>query len=43
MLVSLYLCFTDYDLFTAPQWVGLDNYQRMFTEDPRYWHASGSP
>jgi multiple sugar transport system permease protein len=36
MLASLYLSFTDYDLFTAPQWVGLDNYRRLFTDDPRF-------
>lgn len=36
MLASLYLSFTDYDLFTSPEWVGLDNYKRMFTEDPRF-------
>jgi hypothetical protein len=35
MLVSLYLSFTDYDLFTTPEWVGLDNYRRLFTEDDR--------
>ncbi|MBC2864368.1 carbohydrate ABC transporter permease [Streptomyces mexicanus] len=39
MLASLYLSFTDYDLFDSPKWVGLDNYVRMFTEDDRYWHA----
>lgn len=39
MLASLYLSFTDYDLFDAPKWVGLANYRRMFTEDDRYWHA----
>ncbi|GIJ49015.1 sugar ABC transporter permease [Virgisporangium aliadipatigenens] len=36
MLASLYLSFTDYDLFTSPEWVGLENYERMFTEDPRF-------
>jgi multiple sugar transport system permease protein len=36
MIVSLYLSFTDYDLFTEPHWVGLDNYVRMFTDDGRY-------
>ncbi|GAB7043137.1 MULTISPECIES: carbohydrate ABC transporter permease [Catenuloplanes] len=35
MLASLYLSFTDYDLFDTPEWVGLDNYRRMF-DDPRY-------
>jgi multiple sugar transport system permease protein len=39
MLYSLYLSFTDYDLFTAPHWIGLANYRRMFTADPRYWHS----
>ncbi|POX42253.1 ABC transporter permease [Streptomyces sp. Ru73] len=35
MAVSLYLSFTDYDLFDPPSWVGLRNYTQMFTEDPR--------
>ncbi|CAL9325817.1 sugar ABC transporter permease [Streptomyces olindensis] len=39
MAVSLYLSFTDYDLFTPPKWVGLRNYTQMFTEDPRYWRS----
>ncbi|MFB7928101.1 carbohydrate ABC transporter permease [Streptomyces sp. NPDC056039] len=39
MAVSLYLSFTDYDLFNPPQWVGLRNYTQMFTEDPRYWRS----
>src|SRR5690606_5660283 len=34
MVVSLYLSFTDYDLFEA-NWVGLDNYTGLFS-DPRY-------
>jgi multiple sugar transport system permease protein len=38
-LYSLYLSFTNYDLFTSPQWVGLANYQRIFTNDPQFWHA----
>ena len=28
MATSLYLSFTDYDLFTRREWVGLENYQR---------------
>ncbi|GLX99681.1 MULTISPECIES: sugar ABC transporter permease [Actinoplanes] len=39
MLWLLYLSFTDYDMFTAPQWVGLDNYVRMLTVDPHFWNA----
>jgi len=36
MIYSLYLAFTKYNLFTEPEWVGLDNFVRMFTEDPNY-------
>lgn len=36
MATSLYLSFTDYNPLTQPTWVGLDNYIRMFTADPRY-------
>ncbi|GAA3796819.1 sugar ABC transporter permease [Sphaerisporangium flaviroseum] len=39
MLASLYLSFTDYDLFTAPSFVGLDNYARLFTTDPHFVNA----
>lgn len=40
MLMSLYLSFTSYDIFTPlneVEWVGLRNYERMFTTDPSYW------
>lgn len=36
MLASLYLSFTDYNLLGRLEWVGLDNYTRMFTDDPRF-------
>lgn len=36
MLGSLYLSFTDYDLFSAPNWAGLDNYAKLLNDDPRY-------
>jgi multiple sugar transport system permease protein len=38
MAVSLYFAFTDYNLFDAPQWIGLSNFQEMFS-DPR-WQKS---
>jgi len=44
MLLSLYLSFTNYDIFTPiseVNWVGLDNYQRMFTRDPTFWKSVG--
>ena len=34
MFASLYLSFTNYSLIQAPEWIGLDNYVRMFN-DPR--------
>lgn len=39
MVASLYLSFTNYDLFRAPRWVGLTHYIDMFTADPRYMKA----
>ncbi|MBX4922271.1 MULTISPECIES: carbohydrate ABC transporter permease [Rhizobium] len=36
ILWSLYLSFTDFDLLTAPDWVGPANYVRMFTADPKF-------
>lgn len=36
MIASLVLSFTNYDFLRTPQWVGFDNYVRMFTADPRY-------
>jgi len=36
MLYSLYLSFTNYSLLGKPSWVGLDNYIKMFTNDPKY-------
>ncbi|MGW2509009.1 carbohydrate ABC transporter permease [Streptomyces scopuliridis] len=42
MAVSLYLSFTDYNLFDAPKWVGLRNYTDMLFEDPRYWRSVGT-
>jgi multiple sugar transport system permease protein len=39
VLASLYLSFTKFDLLTPPQWIGLDNYARMFGADARFWQA----
>jgi multiple sugar transport system permease protein len=37
ILASLYYSFTDYNVFRAPKWVGLDNYVRILTRDPNFW------
>ncbi|MEU6611130.1 sugar ABC transporter permease [Streptomyces shenzhenensis] len=42
MAVSLYLSFTDYNMFDPPRWVGLRNYGDMLTQDPRYWRSVGT-
>lgn len=36
MFVSLYMSFTRYDLTSDPVWIGLANYIKMFTNDPRF-------
>ncbi|WP_439590836.1 carbohydrate ABC transporter permease [Microbacterium sp.] len=41
MIASLVLSFTDYDLFTTPEFIGTANYERMFFEDPRFWKSVG--
>jgi multiple sugar transport system permease protein len=33
MLFSFYASFTRYNITTAPQWIGLQNYQNLFTDD----------
>jgi multiple sugar transport system permease protein len=37
MLASLYYSFTHYDLLSTPRWIGLANYQFMFTKDQYFW------
>jgi multiple sugar transport system permease protein len=39
MLASLYLSFTEYNVLQPPQWLGLDNYTRIFTRDIDFWPA----
>lgn len=36
IIASLYLSFTDFDLLTAPRWIGIHNYVQMFTNDPNF-------
>ena len=37
VLAAFYLSFTDYSIVQAPRWIGLYNYQTMFTNDPAFW------
>jgi multiple sugar transport system permease protein len=34
---TFYLSFTDYNVLEPPNWVGFDNYERMFNTDPMFW------
>jgi multiple sugar transport system permease protein len=42
MIYSLYLSFTNWDLFSTPEWVGVDNYVRLFTRDRTFGSALGN-
>lgn len=39
MIASVYISMTDWDSFTPPHWVGLDNYVQLLTDDPVFWKA----
>lgn len=39
MIVSFGLSFTDYHVLRGWNYIGLDNFQRMFYEDRRYWNS----
>lgn len=39
MFASIYYSFTNYNLLSPPQWIGLDNYYRMFTQDDSFWKS----
>lgn len=42
ILFSLYLSFTSYNIYSAPKWVGLLNYEFMFTKDPLFFKSLGN-
>ncbi|HMQ53495.1 MAG TPA: sugar ABC transporter permease [Anaerolineae bacterium] len=39
IVASFVLAFTRYDILSPPEWVGLQNFERMFTADTRYWRS----
>ncbi|SED07774.1 sugar ABC transporter permease [Paenibacillus sp. GP183] len=39
MLGSFYLSFSAYNLLTPPKWIGLNNFQQIFTSDPSFYHS----
>jgi multiple sugar transport system permease protein len=40
LVATFYYSFTRFDLLSAPQWVGLRNYEFMLTKDPEVWNAA---
>jgi multiple sugar transport system permease protein len=42
MLYSMYLSFTDWDLFSSPKFIGLKNYIDLFTRDRIFWKVIGN-
>lgn len=41
MISSLYFSLTSYNLLSPPKFIGLDNYKRMFFDDPTFWKTLG--
>lgn len=39
MLASLYFSFTEWNMLTSPEWIGLHNYAFALTEDPLFWKS----
>ncbi|HNS50280.1 MAG TPA: sugar ABC transporter permease [Anaerolineae bacterium] len=39
MLASLGISFTKWDLLSPARFIGLDNYERLFTRDPLFWQS----
>ncbi|ENH98152.1 sugar ABC transporter permease [Gracilibacillus halophilus YIM-C55.5] len=39
ILYSFYLSFTEFNMVGTPSWIGMENYQEAFTNDPKFWDA----
>ena len=42
LIASVYYSFTRFDLVSDPEWIGLRNYEYLFTKDPKVWIAAGN-
>jgi len=42
VLAALFFSFTEYNILQPPEWVGLQNYQAMLSEDPSFWTGVGN-
>jgi multiple sugar transport system permease protein len=41
MIASLALSLTDYNIIDTPNWIWLQNYIKLYTGDPKFWHSLG--
>lgn len=41
LAISLYYSFCNYNILSDPSWIGLDNYVKAFTADPKFWKTLG--
>ena len=39
LVMSIYYSFTAFNVVQPPVWIGLDNYNELFTEDPLFWKS----
>ncbi|MCU1543045.1 MAG: sugar transporter permease [Microbacteriaceae bacterium] len=42
LCASVFYSFTRFDLVSPPEWIGLRNYEYLFTQDPKVWMAAGN-
>lgn len=42
LVAVFFYSLTNYDVFSAPKWVGLANYQKLFMQDPLVWTSLGN-
>jgi multiple sugar transport system permease protein len=39
VIAGLAISFTDWDMLSVPEFIGLDNYIELLTDDPLFWHT----
>ena len=42
LIASVFYSFTRFDLVSPPEFIGLRNYEYLFTKDPKVWTAAGN-
>ncbi|MHA6533540.1 carbohydrate ABC transporter permease [Paenibacillus sp. BAC0078] len=42
IIFSIYMSFTDWDLFQSPNFIGFENYINLLTDDPIFWKSVGN-